>query len=78
VVWEDAEGRVAGDTVCGDGAKGREGEVMFGKGEFCEWMASSEVAYGLLRGFPLRLLFRFLHCECWVKLKCTLIPVYFV
>jgi hypothetical protein len=37
VVWEDAEGRVAGDTVCGDGAKGsEEGEVRFGKGEFCE------------------------------------------
>ena len=63
----DAEGRVAGDTVCGDGAKGREGEVM---------LASSEVAYGSLRGFPFRLLFRFPHCGCWVKLKCTLIPVY--
>jgi hypothetical protein len=55
-----------------------EGEVMFGKGSVCEWITSSEVACGSLRGFPFRLLFLFLHCECWMKLKCSLIPVSFV
>jgi hypothetical protein len=78
VVWEDAEDALQETRSVGKEQTGEKREVRFGKGEFCEWMASSEGAYGSLRGFPFRLLFLFLHCECWMKLKCTLIPVYFV